>query len=97
MGDYFGNNNYQQGGDKTYASDWGLSGIEHFGVQSGRSASGTYSVVVYPPANSSNANESVASTYNNVTLKWLYAANGVEVANNTNLSAESLRVFVIGV
>jgi hypothetical protein len=97
-GDYQGNANYQQGGDKLFATDLGMSGIEQVNFSfGGNSMSQNYTAKAFQPANSSNANEGFAPSYGNITLKWFYAANGVEVANNTNLSAEFVRFHVDGV
>jgi len=97
-GDFFGNNNYQQGGDTHHASDYGMGGIETFGISaSGLSSSGNYSGKVFPPANASNNSEVQASAWATVTVKWFYTANNNEVANNTNLNAESLRLDIVGV
>ena len=94
-GDYFGNSNYQQGGDKAFASDYGYSGIEEFAPQfGGYSQTGNYFMRALMPANASNVNETLAPCFNNCTVKWYYAANSVEVANNTNLAAEVCRVTV---
>jgi hypothetical protein len=97
-GDYQGNANYQQGGDKLFATDLGMAGIEtiNFGF-GGNSVSQTYIAKAFQPANSANANEGYAAAYNNISIKWFYAANSVEVANNSNLSGEFIRFHVDGV
>lgn len=97
-GDYQGNSNYQQGGDKLFATDIGMVGIEAINLSfGGNSMTQNYSVKGFQPANSSSANETFAPTYNNVTLKWFYTANSVEVANNTNLAGEFVRFHVDGI
>jgi hypothetical protein len=93
-GDIFGNNNYQQTGDSYTASQFGLAGVERFSA--GKTNSGNYSVNFLPPANSSSANETVAPTPQNFTAHW-YGANGTEVANNTNLAAEVVRIEIWGI
>lgn len=97
VGDIFGNNNYQVGGDTLNESDFGLAGIETFMFSAGgRSPSGNYYAASFPPANSANINERNASTWASVTVKWYYSGNNNEVANNTNISTESARVEVRG-
>jgi len=98
-GDLFGNNNYQAGGDTIYATDVGLSGIETVNFTfGGNSSSGTYVAKAHQSNNNySNANEGFASAFSKVTIQWYYAANSVEVANNTNLNADSVRVEFNGV
>ena len=98
LGDLVGNGNYQQGGDVLYARDFGMGGIEEFGMPfSGYANSGNYYARAKPPANSSSATETYAPVYNNVTVQWYYAANSTEVANNTNLAAEVVRLDLRGV
>lgn len=97
-GDYFGNNNYQQGGDKSYATDYGMVGIEEINFTfGGVSSSGTYTAKATAANNSTSINELYAPAYNNVTIKWYYTANSVEVANNTNLNNDSVRLAITGV
>ncbi len=93
--DIFGNNNYQTTGDLYTASQFGIGGVEFVDVAD-RTHSGTYSAAALPPANSSNSSELVAPCANNFTLHY-YSANGTEVANNTDLSAEILRIKIMGV
>jgi hypothetical protein len=85
-GDHWGAANYQQGGYNLNASALGMSNIE-VAATSKLSQSGNYYANVLYPANSGN-NELRAIPPTYVTVKWYYAANSVEVANNTNLSAE---------
>ena len=97
-GDYFGNNNYQVGGDSFKAGDLQMGGFEDVGLQmSALSSSGNYTGKIFMPANSSNNAEQQASCYSSVTIKWYYAANNNEVANNTNLNGESFRLYAVGV
>jgi hypothetical protein len=93
-GDIFGNNNYQNTGDLYTASQFGMSGMTVFDPQ-GRTSSGNYELAFIFPANSSNSNESYAPAPANGNLHW-YSANGTEVANNTNLAAEVIRVQIWG-
>jgi len=98
VGDLFGNNNYQQGGDTLRATDLGMTGLEWVDIiAGGMSVSQNYFVQVFMPANSANVNEAQASAANNVTLKWFYSANSNQVANNANLSLEAVRLLAIGV
>ena len=98
-GDLFGNNNYQGGanntGDLYSASQFGMAGVEFVNVND-RTLSSTYVPAAIFPANSSNSNEGVAPTPQNFYLRW-FAANGTEVANNTNLAAEIVKVQIWGV
>lgn len=90
----YGNNNYQTTGDLYTASQFGMSGIT-FATFQERTNSGTYQVAAIPPANSSNSNEAYAPAPANFTLHF-YAANGTEVANNSNLAAEIIRAQIWG-
>ena len=94
-GDIFGNNNYQTTGDLYTASQFGMAGIS-FVSPNDRSLSGTYVPAAIFPANSSNSAEANAPAPANFNLHW-YAANGTEVANNSNLGAEVVRVQIWGV
>jgi hypothetical protein len=97
-GDHFGpgptQGNYQQGGYNLNAAGLGMSTIEAAWF-SQRSQSGNYFAYSLYPANS-NIAELQATPQNHVTVKWYYAANSVEVANNTNLNAEAMFLEVIG-
>jgi hypothetical protein len=98
-GDHFGpgipDGNYQAGGYNMNASAFGMQRIEEAAV-SYRTQSGNYYAAVFYPASSGN-NEIRAVPPSYVTLKWFNAANSVEVANNTNLSAEVTYLRVVGV
>lgn len=94
-GDLFGNNNYQTTGDLYTASQFGMSGFTQIDPQA-RSNSANYSVAPIYPANASNSAEAYAPASNNANLHW-YSANGTEVANNTNLAAEVMRVQIWGI
>lgn len=107
-GDFFGSNSYQQGGEVQTPIPFGFAGgIEEMGFSGGGySASGTYFARVAYPANSFSASElkatswgqnaSSANNTNAPVVKWFYAANSVEVANNTNLAAEVVRYTSYG-
>ncbi len=95
-GDYFGNNNYQVGGDRLYAADLGLAGFETV-IVAGLSNAGNYAAQVLWPANSANVNEAQAAAANYVTIKWVNPGNGAEAANNANLSLDSFRLIARGV
>ena len=95
-----GNNNYQQGNtsDQVTARAVGLSVFDK--VEAGASvpnnvnnASGTYTVRPQYPFGQLSL---TAQGANNVNYQWLYAANGNEVANGTNLAGEFVRVLYYG-
>jgi len=98
-GDLFGNNAYVGGanntGDLYNASQFGMSGIEFVNVND-RTYSTTYVPAAIFPANSANSNEAVGPCPANFYMRW-FSANGTEVANNTNLAAEIIRVQIYGV
>jgi hypothetical protein len=97
-GDYFGNNNYLAGGDKLYASDLGMVGIEdaHFSFL-GIGSNSTYQYKALPPTGSANSNETYAPVYSSITVQAYTAANSTEVANNTNMSTVGARLTVNGI
>jgi hypothetical protein len=86
LGDLIGPANYQAGGYNINAPSLGMSRIER-AAGSSFTQSGNYIAKFFYPAISSS-NENRAPTFPYVTVKWYYAANSVEVANNTNLGAE---------
>ena len=95
--DLFGNSNYQGGannGDLYTAGQMGTAMLVK--VEAGSTNSGTYNVVFLPPANVSSSNEGIAPGYANMSARW-YSANGTEVANNSNLAAEVVRVRFVGI
>jgi hypothetical protein len=101
-GDHFGPGtagntgaNYNQNGYTLTAASLGMSGFER--VDLGYSISQNYFARAYYPANSSNASETRASTAANVTVTWYYAANSVQVANNTDLSGECVKMYALGI
>lgn len=97
-GDHFGpgpsQGNYQQGGYNLNAAALGMSRIEH-AIPAQQSQSGNYFAKVFYPAISGN-NEVRAIPPGYVVIKWYIAANSAEVANDTNLSAESTLLVVQG-
>jgi len=95
IGDFFGSNNYQAGGNNVNAGDFGMSAMAFTEIM-GHSFSGTYDLRLIPATNASNLNESMAAYFQTLTAKCYYSANSVEVANNTNLSAEAFRIHVRG-
>ena len=64
----------------------GLSGVQW--VNGGTSESGTYRIVPIFGGSASNKGT--------IKLKWITISNNTEVANGTNLSAEYIRLLVIG-
>lgn len=101
-GDVFGSNNYQQGGYTDPANGYGMVAFEKYGIDFGGltiagATLGTYKVTATPAANIAVAGEGQAPCFTSVVLKWFYAANNAEVANNTDLSAQGVRVDTRGV
>lgn len=96
IGDHFGPQNYQAGGYNLTSFALGLpGGLEWVNFTAG-SNSGNYLISgVYPGG--AGQNEFRGVTYPYITMQWFYAANGSEVANNTNLSAEVIRLFALGI
>jgi hypothetical protein len=95
IGDHFGPQNYQANGYSLTAFALGMSGFEWVEFTAS-SNSGNYLVSGILPGGAGNT-EFRAVTYPYVTVQWFYAANGNQVANNTNLSAEQIRLFAIGI
>jgi hypothetical protein len=85
-GQHFGSNNYQVGGYNITAQSLGMQYIEMYDILSFAVSNNYYARPNYPNTGANNAAQAVPPTY--VTLKWYYAANNNEVANNTNLNAE---------
>lgn len=103
VGDHFGpgnaggSANYNQNGYNLNASALGINGFEvvdGFGT----SQSGNYIARRFYPAISGNSNvqETRGATFPYVTIEWFYAANNIQVANNTDLSAEVVRAWAFG-
>lgn len=99
-GDMFGSNNYQTGGYNENASSFGMAGFEKVGVDFGginiAGTFGTYTAKVKPGNLASNT-EANAPVFSYVTVQWYYSANNAEVANNTDLSAQGVRIDARGV
>lgn len=93
-GDYFGPANYQANGYAMAPSSIGMGRIETVNF-SFRTQSENYFVAAFYPA-ISGANEQRAPGFNSVTIKW-FSANGTEVANNSNLSAECAQMIAVGI
>lgn len=94
-GDYFGPASYVQPGETIPASFFGMTGIEFITV-SGNSQSGTYTVRPAFAANSAPG-ETRAPVFSTVQLQWLTAATGAQAGAGTNLSAENVRMMVVGI
>lgn len=95
IGDVFGPQNYQVGGYPFQSKSVGMVGVEWADFAAG-SNSGNYFVSAVYPGGSGNM-EYRAVTAGNLTVQWYYAANGTEVGNGTDLSAEQTRAFVWGI
>jgi len=95
IGDVYGNANYQQGGYNLSSAVFGMSGFEYV-ENVGYSNSGNY-IMVPIWGNNANVNALRANTPANLLVKCYYQANSVEVANNTNLSAEMWRSYLQGI
>ena len=93
-GDVVGTANYQAGGYNLNASALGMSRLEIAGCSAIAQSNNYYARVQYP-ATSAN-NEARATGFSYVKLQW-FAANGTEVANNTNLSAEIVQLSAVGI
>lgn len=107
-GDFFGSNNYQQGGEVQVPGTYGFQGIEAIQFDgTAYSVSNNYFARVSYPANSFNSAEQLAPAFgqtasaanntNAPVIKWFIASNNAEVANNTNLAAEVVRATFWGV
>jgi hypothetical protein len=95
IGDHFGSNSYQIGGYPINCNDVGLNGFEWVAFTGG-SNTGNYTTSAVLAGASGNT-EQRARVFPSITMQWYYANNGNEVANNTNLSAECIRLFAIGI
>lgn len=93
-GDHFGSNNYQAGGYNLNATDLGMSRIEVAGFSAIAQSNNYYARAQYPAI--SGAAEQRAPTFPYVKVVW-FAANGTEVANNSNLSAEVAQLSAVGI
>lgn len=102
--DHWGQANYSTGGEIISPAVFGMGGLESIGAEFGAYAtSQNYFVRAVPPANSQSTAENQAPTWNGnnntsqIALKWFVAANSNEVAANTNLSGEVVRIVAFGV
>lgn len=108
-GDHIGPLIYVTGGEFPTPAAFGFpGGIESVGVDfGGNSYSGTYYVKALQPANSFSASEqrapafgataSNANATNQIAIQWFYTNNNAQVAANTNLAAEGVRLVAYGV
>lgn len=102
-GDHFGPGtagntgaNYNQNGYNLNASSLGFpGGFEK--IDLGYSKSQNYYARAYYPNNTSNASETRAVQPSYVIVTWYYAANSVQVANNTDLSGECIVMWALGI
>jgi hypothetical protein len=96
-GDHFfssANNNYTAGGYNINASTYGLSAFEE--VDAGTASfSNSYFVRVFYP-NTANTNETQASAYATVLLKWYYVNNSNELGSGVALS-DGVRLSATGI
>ena len=94
----------QHAGPKPYLTGGETFDAQHLGwgvfdalMAAGRSfnssGTGTYEVKVHYPVGQA---ASGATGSGNATLKWYTAANSTEVGNNTDLSAEYVRLYALG-
>lgn len=100
--DHFGPASYPTGGETITAAQYGIGGIDFIDstndinqgtVQyTGVSFSGTYYVDI-KLATTTAPGGSVSS----LKAQWFVVATGAEVANTTNLSAEKIRLRIMGV
>jgi|HubBroStandDraft_5_1064220.scaffolds.fasta_scaffold04977_6 hypothetical protein len=99
IGDHFGPGvgagNYQQNGYVITPQSLGMSRIEWVEF-SAFSQSGNYYARAIYPATSNKSESTPAPGFNSVTVEWFYAANNVQVANNTTLDGECVQMFAIG-
>lgn len=96
-GDHFfasANNNYTAGGYNINASTYGLAAFEEVGTGSA-SYTGNYFVKVFYPNTASN-NETQASAFQTVTLKWYFSNNGNEVGTGTAI-VDGIRLSCTGI
>jgi hypothetical protein len=105
VGDHVGPANYQQPGETVTPNMFGFPGfVESLGSSfGGYTQSNTYFVRARWPANNASSTTELAApvfsspTANNcLVLQWLIAANSAQVANNTNLAAEIVRLEAWG-
>lgn len=88
LSDLTGPVSYVTGGVTISASAFGLSSGLYFVSPMDLTVSGTFYLRVFSPS---------AAKVKTVKIKWFTAATNAEVGNGTNLSAEKVRVFALGV
>lgn len=93
-GDYVGPANYQQGGYNMNATAFGMSRFEDASFGPLTQSQNYYAKAYYPAASSNSETRAIPPSY--MIVKW-YFANGTEVANNSNLSAEISYFGAIGI
>lgn len=93
-GDYIGPANYQANGYNMNATAFGMARFEAVQFDFLTQSQNYYARAIRPAASSNNQTRAIPPSY--VTVKW-YAANGTEVANNSNLSAEIIYLGIIGI
>ena len=87
--DHTGPASYATGGETVSAGEWFFSGID-MAKTAPLSMSGTYQVLTLYPAGGTARTTSVK-------LAWYVVATGLEVGAAVNLSAEHVRVEILGV
>lgn len=83
--DHVGPASYSTGGETITGSYYGLRSLDYVG--GGVSESGTYFVLGGPTAGGLRATQK---------LLWFIASSGAEVGEGTDLSAETVRILVVG-
>lgn len=82
------------GGDTLQAVEGGLKHIDF--VAGGLSDSGTYRVECVPAAANPSTNKQAASSATTYVLRWVVVGTGSQAASELDLSAETVRLRVIG-
>lgn len=103
QGLHFGPTSYTTGGETFSAATLGWGGLEFVLADNmGQAAVNSVSMVV--PLSTSRTYfvgitfaTTATGVVASVTIKWFVVATGAEVANATNLSAESVRLLAVGV
>jgi len=102
-GDFFGSNNYQTGGEQIVPQTFGLSAFESVSFAPLAYSQNYYAKVIYPtnPVNTelraSAFQSNGANANGQVLVQWFVAANNAQVAANTNLAAEGIRMSIVGI
>ena len=83
------------GGDTVLAAEAGMKAFDT--IQGGMTSDdGQYMVQVISPNGNSASSSTAAQPTTTMKLRWIIAATGAEVANTTNLSARTIRLFAMG-